>query len=123
MAKASQILSLFVAVAFAATAIFCCIPTASASQLDPMVSSHSDSMTDHCGDDQVQDDIACEFENTLAKSIPQPQTLAFPALSHAEIPTVAAELRQESKAAALAVPLPPTLRNLTPVSLFTQLRT
>lgn len=122
MVRASQILSLFMAVALAATAVFCCIPTASAAPTDVAFSAHGDAMAGHCDDRKDKRADGCEFEQSLTQNVPQSPSLSLSTLGNAQAVTVATALQWDHRPVAWAVPAPPKLRTLTPLSLHTQLR-
>ncbi len=122
MVRASQILSLFMAVALAATAVFCCMPTASAASTDLAFSAHSDAMTSHCDDREGKRADGCEFGQSLTQSALQFPSLSLSTFGRDQAVAVTTALQWNHRPVAWVVPAPPKLRTMTPLSLHTQLR-
>ncbi len=108
--------------AFAAGAIYCCIPSVSAFAANQVLSPHTMDMVDHCSDKQTETAGSCEFKWALVRDNTESQgpvnsRIDIVALAHWHLETPAAHLPLID----VLFP-PPDLRLLTPVALQNQLR-
>lgn len=123
MASAYRLLTLMLAFVVATTIIFRCETSAIAAPPSHAAYSVIAHQAECWGTAQDHRDKACELGWFIAKNLPQSQVFAPSQPDYVVGPAPTLKRRVDWIVAAVAIPLPPYLRALTPVSLYTLLRT